>query len=175
MKLQALFLVLLMPAALGAQELPPELQRLHVFVGEWDVVERLWPEASAEPIQIRQTSTARMILGGRFLEIRDRSVDGSYEFVGWHGYHTAKGKFINVAISTRRTDINPGECQFDESGVYRCVIAGLDEPVTGVRTASIRGMAVFEGPDKYTWMNIRDLPDGTEFRFREVVYTRRSR
>jgi hypothetical protein len=173
MKSRALF-VLLLPTALAAQDLPRELKNLEVFVGDWDVVERVWPEPGAKPIEIRQTSTARMILGGRFLQIRDRSLDGSYEFIGWHGYHTVKGRFINVAISTRRTDINPGECHFDDAARYQCVIPGLDEPVTGVKTATVRGIAVFEGRDKYTWMNIRDLPNGTEFRFREVVYTRRS-
>jgi hypothetical protein len=134
--------------------------------------ERLWSAPGAQPVEIRQTSRAQMIMGGRFLEIRDKSLDGSYEFVGWHGYHTVKRKFINVAISNRRTDINPGECVFDDAGRYQCVIEGINEPVEGDKTERVRGLGVFEGPDKYRWANIRTLPDGTDFRFREVTYTR---
>lgn len=172
MKLSVFAFVLLLPLNAAAQGLPDDLERLQVFVGDWDVVERAWSAPGTEPVEIRQTSTARMIMDGRFLEIRDRSVDGTYEFIGWHGYHTAKGKFINVAISNRRTDINPGECVFDDAGRYECVFEGINEPVEGDRTESMRGVAMFEGPDKYTWKNIRTLPDGTEFVFREVTYTR---
>lgn len=156
-----------------ATELPEEIERLKVFVGDWDVVERVWEEPGAEPKVIHQTSRARMIMDGRFLEIRDQAANGSYEFIGWHGYHTAKKKYINVAISNRRTDINPGECVFDEQDRYQCRISGLNEPVKGDPTQEIRGVGVFERPDKYIWRNIRTLPNGTQFVLREVIYTRK--
>lgn len=170
--LGCLVFIIFSPINAIANDLPEELERLEVFVGDWDVVERVWSAPGEEPVEIRQTSKARFIMDGRFLEIRDRSIDGSYEFIGWHGYHTGKEKFINVAISNRRTDINPGECVFDEAGRYQCRIDGLNEPVEGDKNEVIRGVGVFEGADKYTWRNIRTLPDGTEFVLREVIYTR---
>ncbi len=82
-----------------------EHELLATLAGDWEMSYSMWMEPGGEPMLSRGTGTARMILGGRFLELHsDGSMMGmkteSLQILGFDRRH---GEFTAVGFDTMGT------------------------------------------------------------------------
>ena len=71
----------------AATQLPePEQRRLERFAGSYIATVRTWASPDAQPKATTLISEQSMIMGGCFLQVDDRSEDGSYHWRAVHGW-----------------------------------------------------------------------------------------
>ena len=79
----------------------PEHQRLAGLVGDWVQEITFWPSPGAEPVVVEAAASARMILGGRFLEVHANS-EGPFatESVTILGFDRRAQEYTVVGLDT---------------------------------------------------------------------------
>ena len=156
------------PVGSGASvgEPPGEQQhRLERFVGSYIATVRTWDTPNDEPAERILISEQRMIMGGRFLEVVDRTEDGAYHWRAVHGFDTTKGHYVSIGISNQSNAFSIADSHIDDEGHWLVFgPAGQDPTFKGVGALTADG---------YTYTNYRLGPDGTETKYREIVYRRR--
>ena len=172
--LVALLLVLAAPgadatsevSANAARQLPgPEQRRLERFVGSYVATVRTWTSPDAEPTVTTMISEQRMIMGGRFLQVDDRSEDGSFHWHAVHGFNTALGHYRSVGMSNTSNELGVADSFISDDGEWLLFgLVGEGTPIKGVGRLT---------DDGYTYVNYRMEPGGEEVRYREIVYRRR--
>ena len=71
----------------SATQLPgPEQRRLERFAGSYIATVRTWASPDVQPKATTLISEQSMIMGGCFLQVDDRSEDGSYHWRAVHGW-----------------------------------------------------------------------------------------
>ncbi len=175
---------------------PPgeEQQRLAKFAGSYIATVRIWADPDGEPVESRLISEQRMIMGGRFFEVDDRSEDGAYHWRAVHSFDASKGHYVSIGMSNQSNE-------FAANRRYLEFISALDDPTTGLKDLlkisnssaesnfDDKGRWVVIGPagqqptfkgvatlteDGYVYVNYRLGPNGDELgKYREIVYRRR--
>lgn len=166
------FFVLLLaytPSALqgqdGSQTAPGvEQQRLEMFAGSYIATVRTWATPDAEPSVSTMLSDQQMIMGGRFLQVEDRTEDGSFHWRAVHGFDPARGHYRSIGISNASNLFSIADSFISEDG---------DWLVLGVNSEGVpfKGIGRITA-DGYTYTNFRVSPGGEEVRYREIVYQR---
>lgn len=160
--------------AMAAAATPGEAHKvLDAFAGEWDVEFSMWPAPGADPIRLEGTSSARWILGGRWLEQRFRSefMGEPFEGLGYLGYDNVKKRYVGSWMDTMSTWPMSTEGRVDANGdlVWK---GKTFDPMAG-REIEIRDRTRVVNSDYFIAEMYAPGPDGKEFKSMEFHYRRR--
>lgn len=111
----------------------PAHDRLAALAGEWRVETRIRSAHGAEPVFVKGSAEARMVLGGRFLVVETRSGEGRLASEGLMvlGFDRRAGEYTAVVFDTWGTYHVTGRGPYD-AGAGTAVMSGTDDdPITG--------------------------------------------
>ena len=94
----------------------PEHEQLARWVGEWDAEVKIWMSPDGEPMVSSNKTTARMILGGRFLqsEASGEFMGMTVESMGIMGFDRRSEEFTTVGFDTLGTYYVTAKGTYDE-------------------------------------------------------------
>ena len=147
---------------------PPgeEQRRLAKFAGSYIATVRIWADPDGEPVESRLISEQRMIMGGRFFEVDDRSEDQTFHWRAVHSFDASKGHYVSMGISNQSNVFSIAESNFDDKGRWVVIGPAGQQP-------TFKGVATLT-EDGYVYVNYRLGPNGDELdKYREIVYRRR--
>ncbi len=104
-------------------------------------------------------------MSGRFLEVVDQTEDGAYHWRAVHGFDTTKGHYVSIGISNQSNAFSIADSHIDDEGHWLVYGPASRDP-------TFKGVAALTA-DGYTYTNYRLVSDGTEIKYREIVYRRR--
>ena len=146
---------------------PPgeEQRKLEQFIGSYIATVRIWDDPNGDPVETKHFSEQRMVMGGRFLEVVERSEDSDFQWRAVHGFDTGKKHYVSVGISNQSNEISIADSHIDNDGNWLLLgPAGQEPTFKGVGTLTADG---------YTYVNYRFGPNREEIRYREIIYRRR--
>ena len=151
-------------------------------VGNWTYTVKWWMSPDAPPSESTGTSTARAVMGGRYVvtdhagKMQMPGPDGKMremEFKGMavEGYDNVKKKFVSSWIDNMGTGIMNSEGTYDAASKILTYNAEY-EPMPGMKT-KIREVIKIADKDHHTFEFFEDR-GGKEVKTMEINYTRKS-
>lgn len=144
------------------------------LAGEWDVTMRMWGDgADQPPMESKGSASARMILGGRFLqydtkcEIMGMTMEGT----GLTGFSNDRNLFVGSWANNMSTDLIPLAGSLDREGKVLTLIGLMNEPATGELAKPAKFVYRITGPDSYSF-EAWEIIHGDEWKVVESVHTR---
>lgn len=120
----------LMERSLELGQPGPEHDRLTELAGDWQIELTLWPAPGADPVVTRSTGTAEVILGGRYVVMKQVIPDGDFagESHAILGFDRRSGEYTMIGLDTIGTYWVTAQGPMTEDGV--AVLSGTDfDPV----------------------------------------------
>jgi hypothetical protein len=135
------------------------------FVGEWDVTTTSWMMPGAEPMVSKNSSSAEMILGGRFLKMvfKGTMMGQPFEGIQINGYDNHLKKFISFWIDNSSTSFFLLSGTLDETEKAMTEQAEWADPMTG-GTMKVRTTTKWVSQDEFVYEMFMIGPDGQEFK-----------
>ncbi|MCX6566737.1 MAG: DUF1579 domain-containing protein [Candidatus Aminicenantes bacterium] len=148
--------------------------RLQFFAGVWDVKTTSWMMPGASPEVSQNSCQARSILGGRFIltEFKGTMMGQPFEGVQIVGFDNMQKNFVTFWIDSSSTSFFLLTGTSDPAGKVFADTAQWADPMTG-GTTPVRAVTTILGPDEYRYEMYMGLPEGSEFKSMENIYTRR--
>ena len=140
--------------------------------GEWKTVGKFWMDDSGVPVVSEGWAENKVVLGGRFMETvyKDENFLGQpFEGHGLEGYDKLKGKHFSMwwdSFSTAPMML-VGEVNASGAIEYK---GKQPSPAGGV--SDVRSVLTWISDDSYKYESYMVMPDGTEMKHMEIVYTR---
>ena len=152
-------------------------KHLEFFVGTWKGDSKMWMEPNGKPMNTVHMATARIIMGGRYLEtdVKGDYMNMPFEGRQLTGYDNMKKKFITHWIDNMGTGFYPSSGSLDkaaktrsEAGVWACPITGGD--------LNVRIITKIVDKDKFIMEMYTSggMYGDKEFKNMEAVYTRQN-
>ncbi len=144
------------------------------LAGDWDVKSSFWFQPGAEPTHATGESRNQMELGGRYLISRYTSevMGQPFEGIGTSAYNRVAGKFMETWIDSLGTGILEMTGHVTEDGAAIITTGEYLEPATKERIKT-KSVTTFLDKDHYKIEMFNLMPDGSEFRSMELIYTRK--
>jgi hypothetical protein len=150
----------------------PEHEDFKALVGVWNTkTESYWGNPK-EPEVSEGTATFKLILGGRFVLQKFKSVAGGkpFEGIGISGYDKAKKKHVTVWLDNTCTSIMTGEGEYDADTKTFTEAGEVSSPFGTMR---YRNEIKESSDDEFTLTMYMTTPDGKETKAMVVTYTRK--
>ncbi len=152
----------------------PGHKKLDALVGTWQAKTTMWMDPSKPPMVSDGTSVHKWVLGGRYLE---QSFDGTlmggpFSGLGYTAYDNYKKKYISTWMDTAETTILITTGTFDAAGKVLTTIGKTDDYSTG-KSSTVREVMTLTSKDEIQFEMWSPGPDGKDFRFMEIIYTRK--
>jgi len=165
----------MMAAMAKAGEVGSRHERLAAMAGTFDVTMKMWMDPTAEPMSMSGVANRSMMLAGRVMvEKFDSEFMGQkFEGFGMTGFDNVEGAYWSTWCDNMSTSIivMKGECSEDGAN---CTFAGMyKDPATGVESKTRFVSSIVDGGDRELMTSYMTLPDGSEMKNMEFVYTRR--
>jgi len=143
--------------------------------GMYEQTIKWWRAPGSEPDESTSLADAEWILEQRFMQLQFKGkwLEKSFEAVLILGYDKAAEQYTAVWMDTLGTRTLFSRGTLDESGQAITVQGEYLDPGSG---ATIKTRAVMQLPDKKgetTVQVYRTTPDGTEYKFLDIVSTRK--
>ena len=151
----------------------PEHAKLQPFVGEWNVIQKVWIDPSQPPMESKGTIEGKWILGNRFvqgtisIDCHGKTVEGMCIL----GYDVAQKKFSKLKVCALTSTSTAAYAVPDPSGKKFDFVSEECCPLTGVKMSGREEM-VIEGNDKIV-ATIYKTMEGKEVKLMELVATRK--
>jgi hypothetical protein len=135
------------------------------FVGEWDVRTKAWMQPGTEPVISQNSSIARLILGGRFLEMEFKGEMFGQPFEGLQivGFDNFQKKYVTFWIDSSSTAFYLLSGTRDESENVITDTGDWPDPVTG-GAIGVRAVTKLVSKDEFVYEMYMIGPDGNEFK-----------
>ncbi len=152
----------------------PNHKYLEYFAGPWTIVVQTWMQPGAEPMVAKGETDGVMILGGRYLQYKmTGSMMGMpYEGVNISGYNNFKKEFFSVWLDNFGTGLYDTYGTLDATGKIRTETGIWDDPTTGGKS-KVKLVDAIVDNDKHIFTMYMVSPDGTEFKYMVIEYTRK--
>ena len=150
-----------------------EHEWLAKMAGNWSVEAKFWMAPGGEPMMTQGKAERMMALGGRVLmeKYKGSFMGKDFEGIGMTGYDNMKKHFWGSWCDTMSTAMMmmTGECNSEGD---TCTFHGsFDDPMSG-KSMKMKSVSHFQGSDKEVVEAYLTLPDGSEMKMMELVYTR---
>ncbi|MFQ5720759.1 MAG: DUF1579 domain-containing protein [Acidobacteriota bacterium] len=164
-----------MAAMMAAAEPNDHHAELARMAGTWKAVGKFFnpmaPDAPPQESEGKATNT--MILGGRFLttEFQGSFMDMAFSGFGIEGYDNLRKAHVQSWVDSMGTMMltAEGHCNADHS--VRTMVSEFLDPMTGQMT-KMRQVITFKSADEHVWEAYNLMPDGSEMKTMEIVYSR---
>lgn len=165
-----------MAAAMALAQPGPEHEILQGLAGEWRQEVKMWMQPGQEPIVSQGGASAKMVLGGRFLQTNGEIGEPPMRFTSmWMiGFDRRHKKFTMVGFDTMGTYYITAAGTYDEATKTLTCYGEDEDPVMGF-TQKYDIIFKILGPDKYvTEVIFKDYPGVAEkeYKMLEIVSTR---
>ena len=152
-------------------KLGPEHERFKQVVGKWKTETKSFCKDPQNPEVSEGTAVFTLLMDGRFLVQRFHGVfDGKpFEGMGLCGFDRVKKKHTGIWIDNMGTGIMHSEGTLDEASGTMTDIGEMASPIGPMR------MKMVTKPidnDKFLFTMVVLLPDGSENKGMEILYTR---
>lgn len=144
------------------------------MTGKWTYTSKMWMTPDAKPEEMKGTTTAKLIMGDRFLqqEVKGKHMGQPFTGMAIMGYNNMKNAYETIWIDNMSTGMAQGQGTFDtaaktikEEGKYSC-------PMTNQADRSYRAETRFIDKNSYVYEMYNKGPDGKEFKTMEMTYKR---
>ncbi|MEZ4388005.1 MAG: DUF1579 domain-containing protein [Candidatus Krumholzibacteriia bacterium] len=151
----------------------PEHAMLAGSAGTWSVKLSSWMDPTAEPTVTEGSETARMILGGRFLQsdFQGTGMMGPFEGMGLIGYDNVKKKYVGTWSDTMGTGLMSYEGDYDAPTRTLVCHGDFVDAATGM-TMTTRLVTRTISDDEHVFEMFGPGPGGDEVKWMEMRYTR---
>jgi len=148
-------------------------QHIAKFAGAWNYKSKMWMDPSAPPMESEGKSTNEMILGGRFLKqnITGTMMGMPFEGISIDGFDKATGKHTAVWMDNMGTMTMMFEGACSAQDMSTTMTSTYLDPMSGQRTSS-KTVSRWKDPGTMVFEMYNLLPDGSEVKTMEVVYTK---
>jgi len=140
--------------------------------GTWSATVTFWMPGAAA-MTSKAEATNEMIMGGRYLQSRDKgTVMGQpFEGVGVTGYDNAKKVYVNTWIDNFGTGIMTLTGTWDDASKSITFTGSMVDPVTGKDTPIREVLKMVD--DNTQVMSMYYMVEGKDFKSMEITYTRK--
>ncbi len=160
-----------MMAEAMAKMAPGEKQaELAKLAGEWNAKVTSWHAPGMEPEVSDATATLEMVLDGRYLKqtMKGSMMGMPYTGIGFTGYDNLSGEYRTVWMDS----IGTGMMFASGTGDGMTMTATTVDPMSGAEVP-LRMVTEIVSDKEHRFVMYMKLPDGTEFKGMEIVYTRK--
>ncbi len=166
-----------MAAYLALAQPGPEHDLLKQFEGEWDQDVKMWMQPGQPPMEAKSHTSAKMVLGGRFLQTSGEVGEPPMQFstFGMMGFDRRHKEFTMVAFDTMGTYYVTASGAYDVASKTISLYGEDEDPIMGF-TQKYYIHFKWHGPDQYsTEVIFVDFPgaEEKEFKMVEVLSTRK--
>lgn len=143
------------------------------FEGEWKTTTRMFMEPGAPPMESKGTSSARMILGGRFLEekLSGEMMGQPLEGMGLTGFDNNTQLFVSTWCDSLNTGITMSHGSIDQTGRVLTYVGSMNEPMTGEIGKAIK-MVLTRTDEDHHLFEMFEVLYGEQFKVFEIEYAR---
>jgi len=152
----------------------PAHKLLDQFIGEWNVASKWWMDPAAPPMESKGTSSARWILGGRFIQddFNGEFMGKPLKGLGLTGYDNFKKKYNSFWADEGGTAMFTSTGTASADGKTFTFTGPMDDPMTGEKDKNIKFVIKMESKDRHVF-EMFDVVDGKDKRMAEMIYTRK--
>jgi hypothetical protein len=160
--------------AMMAYATPGEVhQMLAKTVGNWTADVTMWMQPGAPPTTSKAECTNEMILGGRYLQSKNKGIffGAPFEGIGIIGYDNAKKAFVTSWIDNMGTGLMYLTGTWDAASKSIVFTGNMVDPVAG---GEVKVKQVMKFPDDNSQiMEMYSYTNGKEFKNMEIKYVRK--
>lgn len=149
-----------------------EHDRLAALTGKWNIVTKLWFDPTAPPAVYSGTATAKMILGGRFLEIRSTATGQGITTDGLTimGFDRRTSDYTMVGYDTLGTYYITAAGKHDDARKMMVLKGSYLQPPTNAEV-KYRFEVTQNAKGDHVWTLFFDM-GGNEVRVAETIYSK---
>jgi hypothetical protein len=154
----------------------PEHAKLAAWAGEWITHSKMWMSPDAQPMETPPgTHKAEMILGGRFLQMKETGdmMGMPMEGMGIMGYDNFRQVYQMIWIDNTSTPFYFATGTADASGKIITLLGKADDPVKGERNKDMKWVCRFENDTKIIFELWDSTGEGKFYKSMETVYTKK--
>jgi Protein of unknown function (DUF1579) len=159
--------------AMMAYSTPGDIHKmLAKSTGSWSATLSMWMQPDAKPVSSTASCVNEMILGGRYLQAKNKGVfmGQPFEGIGLTGYDNAKKQFVSTWVDNMGTGIMTMTGSWDEASKSIRYSGMMVDPSTS-KDIPVREVWRFVD-DNNQVMEMYASSNGKEFKTMEVKYTR---
>ena len=159
--------------AMMAYSTPGDIHKmLAKSAGSWTATLSMWMQPDTKPVSSTASCVNEMILGGRYLQAKNKGVfmGQPFEGIGLTGYDNAKKQFISTWVDNMGTGIMTMTGSWDEASKSIKYSGTMVDPATS-KDVPVRQVWRFVD-DNNQVMEMYSNFNGKEFKTMEVKYTR---
>jgi hypothetical protein len=141
--------------------------------GTWTATVTMWMQPGTAPMTSQAEATNEMIMGGRYLQSKNKgSVMGQpFEGVGITGYDNAKKQYVNTWIDNFGTGIMTLTGTWDDASKSITFTGSMVDPASGKDTPIREVLKIVD--DNTQVMSMYYPVNGKDFKSMEITYTRK--
>ncbi len=141
--------------------------------GEWNVKTTFWMYAGAEPTVEEGKANYELILGGRYLLMKQTGVSMGmpFEGMGIMGYDNAKQEYFSTWVDNMSTGIAMSKGKYNEETNSIEMTGSMYDPMTK-KDVDYRIVSSFIDENSHKMEMYSKTPDGTEYKSFVMEYTR---
>lgn len=148
-------------------------QHLAKMAGSWTYKSKMWMAPDAPPVESEGKATNEMILGGRFLKMHTTGMmmGMPFEGIGIDGYDKASQKHTSIWMDNfgTMTMMFEGTCSAEDMSTT--MTSTYQDPMSG-QMMTMKTVTKMKDPKTIVFTGYNVLPDGTDMKSMEVVYTK---
>lgn len=159
--------------AMMAARMPgPDQALMKPLAGEWTYSLKMWQSPSAPPMETTGKRSAKMLLGGRYLEetFTGTFMGQPFEGIGRLAYDKMKKQWVSTWIDNQGTGILYQTGTYDGTNTWTFT-GDMDDPMTG-KTVQARTVTTLNDPDTMTMTMYAPGSDGKEMKTMEMTMKR---
>jgi len=152
-----------------------EHEMLAKHAGNWDVTMKASMNPDEPPAEIKGTSTAKMILGGRVLveDFKAEMMGKPFEGHGMMGYGNFRNRWWHTWTDSWSTGLYYGEGTGTPDGRTLTLIGKSDRPMMNKKDVEMKGVYRFINDNEYIFETYDKGPDGKDVKTMELHYRRK--
>jgi len=159
--------------AMMAYSTPGEIhQMMAKSAGTWKTDITMWMQPGAPPVTSTGETTNEMILGGRYLQSKNKGtfMGAPFEGIGMMGYDNAKKMFVNSWVDNMGTGMMYLTGTWDPTTKSINLTGSMVDPMAG---GDVKVREVYKMVDDNTQtMEMYSIANGKEFKNMEIKYTK---
>lgn len=149
-------------------------KKLDGMVGTWSAKVTMWPAPGVPPQVSTGTSTAKWVMGGRFIEenFTGNMMGMPFTGRGYTGYDNIKKQYFGSWMDNMSTAMmmTTGTQDSDNTWTFK---GTMPDPMSGKDTPLEEKVTV-QDKDHHTFEMWTPAPDGRMFKMMEITYTRKA-
>jgi hypothetical protein len=147
---------------------------LDQLIGDWNVASKWWMAPDAPPMESKGTTSAKWILGGRFVQddFNGESMGKPMKGLGLTGYDNLKKKYSSFWADEGGTAAYTSMGTASADGKSLTFTGLMDDPMTGEKDKIIKYVIKFESKDKHVF-EMFEVVKGADKKIAEMTYTRK--